>query len=267
LSESQAGQEMALMTAQTAARSAAGELEQTLRERDAARNEAAALAQRLETAADAIRELDELKQELQAAHQAHEARDAAELLAARSSDAITEEEPETIIDLAAIAADEERQQAIESRIRALELALRDAETRAESAELELDGYRRPGAHSAPAAAAPEPKEQEPQQFRGPARAARRVAFRSDIDIQIDGSPGKLVDLSMTGAQVLTLTSMKPGRLAKVTLPMGDDTIPCAAKVMWSRLEPRSGQLWYRAGVGFTSADENALAAFLEIQQK
>src|SRR5690606_24333381 len=140
-----------------------------------------------------------------------------------------EEEPETVIDLTSIALDEERQQATESRIRALELALRDAETRAESAELELDGYRRPAVRSAPAAASPElpsePKDNEPEQFRGPARAAKRVAFKSDVDVQIDGAPGTLVDLSMSGAQVLTLTSMKPGRLAKMTLPMGNEAIP------------------------------------------
>ena len=37
-----------------------------------------------------------------------------------------------------ITQEEERQLAVEKRIRALELALRDAETRAESAKLELD---------------------------------------------------------------------------------------------------------------------------------
>ena len=106
-----------------------------------------------------------------------------------------------------------------------------------------------------------------EQFRGPARAAKRVQFKGETDIQVDGTPGKLVDLSLTGAQLLTATAMKPNRLIKVTLPMGDSSIACKAKVMWSRLEPRSGQLWYRAGVSFTSTDQLALEAFLREHQK
>jgi len=61
--------------------------------------------------------------------------------------------------------------------------------------------------------------------------------------------------------------MKPNRLIKVTLPMADGVMALKAKVMWSRLEPRSGQLWYRAGVSFTSADQIALEAFLTSHQK
>jgi hypothetical protein len=61
--------------------------------------------------------------------------------------------------------------------------------------------------------------------------------------------------------------MKPNRLVKVTLPTPDSAIACGAKVMWSRLEPRAGELWYRAGVLFTSVDQIALEAFLETQTK
>ena len=61
--------------------------------------------------------------------------------------------------------------------------------------------------------------------------------------------------------------MKPNRLVKVTLPIDDGMIACKAKVMWSRLEPKAGQLWYRAGVLFTSADQSALEAFLSIHRK
>ena len=72
---------------------------------------------------------------------------------------------------------------------------------------------------------------------------------------------------MTGAQVLTPAAMKPNRLITVTLPMGDNSVACKAKVMWSRLEPRAGQLWYRAGVSFTSIDQVALETFLRSPQK
>jgi hypothetical protein len=179
-----------------------------------------------------------------------------------------DEEPieETVIDLTVDTRDEERQRLIENRIRSLEVALRDAETRAEIAELELDQQRlltlppsetsSLAMDSAPSADANEPA------YRGPARGAKRVAISTEVEVQIDGTEGKLIDLSVTGAQVLTPFSMKPNRLVKLTMPMGDSLIACKAKVMWSRLEPKSGQLWYRAGVSFTSADQFALEAFL-----
>ena len=53
--------------------------------------------------------------------------------------------PRRDVDLTSVTKEEEeRQLAIENRIRGLELALRDAETRAESAELELDARAPPG---------------------------------------------------------------------------------------------------------------------------
>jgi hypothetical protein len=180
---------------------------------------------------------------------------------------------ETVIDLTTDSREGELQRAMENRIRSLELALRDAETRAESAELELEVQRSRESPAAiatiavdePAAMdAPQGKEQT---FRGPARGAKRVSITGQVDIQIDGTEGKLIDLSLTGAQVLTPFSMKPNRLVKVTLPMDDSMIACKAKVMWSRLEPKAGQLWYRAGVSFTSADQIALEAFIRTHKK
>jgi len=286
LSRSQAEQELALKAAQDGARSAEARLADAIRERDTAQHEAVELKRQLQAAEDAIRERDDMKRELQAAH---EARDAAELREAVRNMAPHTEidgDSETVVDLTMISKEEERQLAIENRIRALELALRDAETRAESAELELEQQRRPvpAAKRAPPISMPTPEPAPApasgpasalevtdgsisEQFRGAARAAKRVPFKGDTDIQIDGTPGKLVDLSLTGAQLLTPTAMKPNRLIKVTLPMGSTAVACKAKVMWSRLEPRSGQLWYRAGVSFTSVDQAELEAFLGAHSK
>jgi hypothetical protein len=278
LSHSQAEQEQALKSAQDAARSAEARLGEAIRDRDAIQQEAAKLKQQLEFAESAVRERDALKSELQAAHEAREAAEA--LGAARNAEprAGLDTDSDAVADLASIAQEEERQLAIENRIRSLELALRDAETRAESAEVELDQLHRarrssrsvdqvsererpPEVTPMPAGSASEPE------FRGPARAAKRVQFKVETEIQIDGTPGILVDLSLTGAQVLTPSAMKPNRLVTVTLPMGKAATACKAKVMWSRLEPRSGQLWYRAGVSFTSADQIAIEKFLKTHQK
>jgi hypothetical protein len=267
LSQSQADQEQAMKAAHDAARNAEARLDEANRDRHAARNEIAELERQLEVAAQAVREAEAVSRELQAAH---EARDAAEVLeAARPEQIVEADADDTVVDLTSITQEEERQMEIDRRTRALELALRDAESRAELAELELDRYRRsaPAAPFEPVAApvAQNPNEGQ-EQFRGLARGARRVAFKAEISIQVDGTPGKLVDLSTTGAQVLTPQAINPNRLVTVTLPMNDSAMPCKAKVMWSRLEPRSGQLWYRAGVMFTSADQPALEAFLQMHQ-
>jgi hypothetical protein len=215
-----------------------------------------------------MHERDALKSELQAAH---EARAAAEMrAAARETVREDDGDSETVVDLTSVSKDEEeRQLAIEQRIRALELALRDAETRAESAEQELDQIRRRAPRapavavaSIPAVPATADVTSKPQEELRGIRVAKRVQFKGETEIQIDGAPGKLVDLSMSGAQFLTPSAMKPNRLVKVSLPLGDNVVACKAKVMWSRLEPRGGQLWYRAGVSFTSVDEAALEAFL-----
>jgi len=292
-SQSQAQQEEALRTADAAARSAAeaaraaeeaarvaedavraaeARLEGAIQDRDAARNESADLKRQLEAAEIAVRESEAVNRELQAAH---EARDAAEVEAARNAErhAEVDSESDIEVDLTSIAQEEERQLAIERRTRALELALRDAETRAESAEQELDRHRRaargePSSVQMETPPAPEPATapESSEQFRGPARGARRVAFKADIAVLIDGNSGKLVDLSMTGAQVLTPAAINPNRLVTVTLPLGENSLVCKAKVAWSRLEPREGQLWYRAGVQFTTADQQGLESFFAMHQ-
>ena len=275
LSESHAAQAQALSAAHEEARNAGERLLEAIRDRDAAQSERAELQRQLQAAEGAIREAAEVNRELQAAH---EARDAAEVLdASRQAEKHAESEPEveTVVDLTAMTNDEEWQLALERRTRGLEQSLRDAEARAEAAEIELERYRR----SAPAtdtgasrevapAVQPEaqPAHEQPEQFRGPARGARRVAFTKDVQLQVDGNPGKLVDLSLSGAQVLTPSAINPNRLVTVTLPMAGGAITCKAKVVWSRLEPRGGKLWYRAGVQFTAVDQRALESFFITHQ-
>ena len=95
-------------------------------------------------------------------------------------------------------------------------------------------------------------------------AAKRVTVPDDFEVQIDGTPGKLVDVSLTGAQVVTAAAMKPNRLVKVLIPSGETTIACKGKVAWARLEPSKGQMLYRAGIAFTNVDKAALEAFLNL---
>ena len=98
---------------------------------------------------------------------------------------------------------------------------------------------------------------------GPVRQATRYAFRAEIDVQIDGGPGHLIDLSLTGCQLRSPAALKPNRIVRLLLPFEGKPIACTGKVVWARLEPPSKgrPLGYRAGVQFTKADEPALEAF------
>jgi hypothetical protein len=97
----------------------------------------------------------------------------------------------------------------------------------------------------------------------PVRRAGRHAFHEDMQILIDGSPATLVDLSITGAQVISQAALKPNRQVRLQLPADDAPITCKGKVVWARLEAGSAAgLRYRAGVFFTGADERAVEAFV-----
>jgi chromosome segregation ATPase len=161
---------------------------------------------------------------------------------------------------AAQAEERARQQAFydaaEQRIRELELQLLQPQG---------DGVDDQADPLEPAAAiqldAPPPA---PRTVHDPPRRASRHAFSQVIEVQIDGSATQLVDLSTTGAQVVSPTALKPNRVVKVLLPLEDNPVSCRGKIMWARLEPPAAgrPLCYRAGLLFTSVDESSIQAFI-----
>ena len=93
------------------------------------------------------------------------------------------------------------------------------------------------------------------------RRAKRVEVM-DVDILVDGTPAALVDLSLTGAQVITPLILRPNQRIRVVLPHDEQPIRLAAWVAWASFEQSgSGAPRYRAGVEFFDADPEALAAF------
>jgi len=120
------------------------------------------------------------------------------------------------------------------------------------------------ARAAAEAAAPESSTDGPLYPNQPARRASRYALPDHVQVEVDGGPAVLVDLSTTGAQLLSPTALKPNRPVKLTLPVNGNPVLCKGKVVWARLEPasKSRPLAYRAGVCFTTADEAAVEAFL-----
>ena len=97
------------------------------------------------------------------------------------------------------------------------------------------------------------------------RRAPRHRIRAGVEIQLDGNPAKVVDLSQVGAQVLSATILRPNQKVRVSVPNDDFVMRFRGSVAWAKFElpeptepPR-----YRAGVEFTDADAAAVDSFCQ----
>jgi hypothetical protein len=90
------------------------------------------------------------------------------------------------------------------------------------------------------------------------RLAERVPIANGIEVLIDGNPAMLIDLSISGAQVLSATVLKPNQRVRVTLSDERGTSRISGTVAWAVFEipPR-----YRAGIEFLNAPSAAIDAY------
>jgi CHASE2 domain-containing sensor protein len=174
--------------------------------------------------------------------------------ALKALEAITRERPK-VIALERLFASTSRGTALIKRIKA-DPKLRTCEIRIVSHEGESEEM--PPAEAAPQApAAPVKLDQ-----RG-TRRAPRVKIVDGVEVLIDGSPATLVDLSIAGAQVVSLTILKPNQRVRMVLPDDERPIRCVAGVAWAAFEmPKSGPR-YRAGIEFFDAESGNLDRFIE----
>jgi CheY-like chemotaxis protein len=95
------------------------------------------------------------------------------------------------------------------------------------------------------------------------RRAPRFRVRSGVEIQLDGNPVTVVDLSTVGAQVLSATILRPNQKLRVSIPNDDFVMRFRGSVAWAKFElPKpTGPPRYRAGVEFTDADATAVDDF------
>jgi hypothetical protein len=84
-----------------------------------------------------------------------------------------------------------------------------------------------------------------------------------VEIQLDGNPAKVVDLSQVGAQVLSATILRPNQKVRVSVPNDDFVMRFRGSVAWAKFElpEPSEPPRYRAGVEFTDADAAAVESF------
>lgn len=92
------------------------------------------------------------------------------------------------------------------------------------------------------------------------RRAARFRIRQGVEIQLDGNPASLVDLSVMGAQVISATILRPNQRVRISVTTDDFVMRFRGAVAWAKFElpkptepPR-----YRAGVEFNDADPAAM---------
>jgi hypothetical protein len=109
-------------------------------------------------------------------------------------------------------------------------------------------------------AAPAPVTQ-PLDQRG-TRRAKRVKVTEPVEILVDGNAAMLVDISTCGAQVVSVTILKPNQRVRVALTDEDGALRFNATVAWAAFEipPGSGPR-FRAGIDFVDADGGSVADF------
>ncbi len=96
---------------------------------------------------------------------------------------------------------------------------------------------------------------------------RRVTNRVStlpIAVHIDDQEATIVNLSNSGAQMISTTRFKPNQRVRVFLPNESGLIRCHAVIAWAMFEiPRKGDAIYRLGVHFTDGDVESLKVYCQ----
>jgi hypothetical protein len=93
------------------------------------------------------------------------------------------------------------------------------------------------------------------------RSSVRMVIRDAVHVTANGEPSRLVDLSTTGAQVVTNRRMRPEQQVRLTLDDGSAQSRLNGVVAWAVAEPAGARLQYRAGLRFVDPDTEVLGAF------
>ena len=175
--------------------------------------------------------------------------------ALKALDAITRTRPEVVALEQSFAASA-RGAAFINRIKA-DPALAACEIRI--LEAGAPGATVPAAVPADAADAPPPV---PPVQRGTRRAERHIVSRN-VEVLIDGNPATLVNISIVGAQVLSMSSLRPNQRVRMSLVDATRPMRFNGVIAWASFEmPKEGPR-YRAGVNFYDAAPDMVARFIE----
>jgi hypothetical protein len=98
------------------------------------------------------------------------------------------------------------------------------------------------------------------------RAGTRQAARYPMNrraVAVNGDPGQLIDLSVSGAQVQSIVRLRPLKMARLVLPDGNGDLRLQGTVAWAIAVPSGGAIQYRAGIEFVNPNQKLLADFCE----
>jgi hypothetical protein len=92
------------------------------------------------------------------------------------------------------------------------------------------------------------------------RRAPRFMVRNQLEALVESGRATVVDMSVLGAQIVSLPKLRPNQKIKLGLPDVDDVLNLVAQVAWSTFEqpPRGTEPQYRAGIEFTDAAQRTL---------
>jgi PilZ domain len=96
------------------------------------------------------------------------------------------------------------------------------------------------------------------------RRAPRFRVRSGVELQLDGNPAAVIDLSAVGAQVISPTVLRPNQKVRITIPLDDFQMRFRGAIAWAKFELPNAPVQapqYRAGVEFTDGDAQAIESF------
>lgn len=97
---------------------------------------------------------------------------------------------------------------------------------------------------------------------GTRRAERHVVSRN-VEVLIDGNPATLVNISIVGAQVVSMSSLRPNQRVRMSLVDATRPMRFNGVIAWANFEmPKEGPR-YRAGVNFYDASPDMVARFIE----
>jgi predicted SAM-dependent methyltransferase len=88
--------------------------------------------------------------------------------------------------------------------------------------------------------------------------------RPGVEIQVDGNPASVVDLSIVGVQVLSSTILRPNQKVRISIPNEEFVMRFRGAIAWAKFElPKPNDApRYRAGVDFADADAAALDEYV-----
>ena len=119
----------------------------------------------------------------------------------------------------------------------------------------------PAAERAAAGAVVAPPAAKPGQT--DTRRAERHVVQRNVEVLIDGNPATLINISIVGAQVLSLSSLRPNQRVRMSLVDATRPMRFNGVIAWANFEmPKEGPR-YRAGVNFYDASPDMVARFIE----